>query len=71
MNTTDLTPENPEPPMTNASLPPRPYRRLRRVAAGLTIAAALPLTVAVSCDTGQDQENQQEQEEQDEEEEDD
>ncbi|WP_162801998.1 hypothetical protein [Ornithinimicrobium murale] len=35
--------------------------RLRRVATSLTIALALPLTMAASCDTGEDQEDQQEQ----------
>lgn len=43
--------------------------RLRRVAAGLAIAIALPLTMATSCDTGEDRQDQEE--EQDEQEEDD
>ncbi|MCE0487271.1 hypothetical protein [Ornithinimicrobium sediminis] len=45
--------------------------RLRRVATGLAIALVLPLTMAASCDTGEDQDDQVEQQEQDEEQEDD
>lgn len=43
--------------------------RLPRVATSLTIALALPLTMAASCVTGEDQEDQQEQQQQDEEQE--
>ena len=57
------------PPLSSAS------GRLRRVAAGLAIAIAWPLTMATSCDTGEDrqdqEEEQDEQDEQDEQEEDD
>ena len=46
--------------MSRASLPTRPGG-LRRAAAGLAVAVALPLTMAVSCDQAADQEDQQEQ----------
>lgn len=45
--------------------------RLRRVATGLAIALVLPLTMAASCDTGEDQDDQVEQQEQEEEQEED
>jgi hypothetical protein len=48
--------------MSRTSLPPRPGR-LRRAAAGLAVALAVPLTMAVSCEPGTDQEDQQEQQE--------
>ncbi len=48
--------------MSPATLPPRPGRR-RRAAAGLAVALAFPLTMAVSCDPAADQEDRQEQQE--------
>lgn len=48
--------------MSRSTLPARPGR-LRRTATGLVVAAVLPLTMAVSCDGGEEQEDQQEQQE--------
>lgn len=50
--------------MRNASLPHRPGR-LRRAAAGLVVTLAVPLTMAASCDSAENQQDQQEQQDED------